>query len=388
MRVPSFTQRHGTFAETTTYTESYVSPDPSQNWTTTFSPKTWESIKSDKVKGDHKSPTPYTRRVRKVIQNKLLKTSIRRADGTRAVHERETVLRVTNMAALTLDFNTSALEENARRESNVKAILRIADAKAQLAVDLAEANKTYGMIADNARAIALALLAARRGRWGEIPGHLGMNRRDVLSGRFAANRWLEYQYGWKPLFGSLYDYQEAYKAGLRKKDFLVTGKGTGRYSASPSTEWKEGAWRRQVNGRVTTKYTARVRNPRLQKANELGVLNPAAIGWELVPFSFVVDWFVPIGDVLSAWTATAGLEFVSGYQTASCFHAYMQEQWRETDRETTLTNSQYEQHDYVVGRRVLNSFGMPLPYADTDPFGTGKGARGASALALIRQLLR
>jgi hypothetical protein len=31
------------------------------------------------------------------------------------------------------------------------------------------------------------------------------------------------------------------------------------------------------------------------------VVDPWITAWELVPFSFVADWFVNVGDVLSAW---------------------------------------------------------------------------------------
>lgn len=36
-----------------------------------------------------------------------------------------------------------------------------------------------------------------------------------------------------------------------------------------------------------------------------GLLNPLEVIWELVPFSFVADWFLPIGDYLSALDASS-----------------------------------------------------------------------------------
>lgn len=44
----------------------------------------------------------------------------------------------------------------------------------------------------------------------------------------------------------------------------------------------------------------------------LGLTNPASVAWELVPFSFVVDWFAPVGDWLNALDATLGYSFLSG----------------------------------------------------------------------------
>jgi hypothetical protein len=37
------------------------------------------------------------------------------------------------------------------------------------------------------------------------------------------------------------------------------------------------------------------------------VADPAISAWESVPFSFVADWFVNIGDVLGAWTVVRSL---------------------------------------------------------------------------------
>jgi hypothetical protein len=37
------------------------------------------------------------------------------------------------------------------------------------------------------------------------------------------------------------------------------------------------------------------------------VASPAVTLWELVPFSFVADWFLTTGDALKAWTAMAKL---------------------------------------------------------------------------------
>jgi hypothetical protein len=44
----------------------------------------------------------------------------------------------------------------------------------------------------------------------------------------------------------------------------------------------------------------------------LGLLNPAEVIWELVPFSFVADWFLPIGDYLSALDAPMRFSHVGG----------------------------------------------------------------------------
>lgn len=56
----------------------------------------------------------------------------------------------------------------------------------------------------------------------------------------------------------------------------------------------------------------RLRNAGLAKLSQLGLINPAVVFWEKRPYSFVVDWFAPVGPWLNALTAAAGYDFVTG----------------------------------------------------------------------------
>jgi hypothetical protein len=55
-----------------------------------------------------------------------------------------------------------------------------------------------------------------------------------------------------------------------------------------------------------------VNYPEMPSYTALGLTNPALLAWELVPFSFVLDWLLPIGDWLSSLDATVGLQFSDG----------------------------------------------------------------------------
>lgn len=75
----------------------------------------------------------------------------------------------------------------------------------------------------------------------------------------------------------------------------------------------------EVDGELTrgseVGLTYVVRDPLKQQLGELGLLNPLSIGWELVPLSFVLDYFMDIGGFLSALSGPIGLEFAHGYRT-------------------------------------------------------------------------
>jgi hypothetical protein len=48
-------------------------------------------------------------------------------------------------------------------------------------------------------------------------------------------------------------------------------------------------------------------NPNLHTIQQMGLTNPLVVAWELIPFSFVADWFIQVGDYLTALTALQGL---------------------------------------------------------------------------------
>jgi len=46
--------------------------------------------------------------------------------------------------------------------------------------------------------------------------------------------------------------------------------------------------------------------------SQLGLVNPAEIVWEMMPYSFIADWFVPIGPWIGSLTADIGYTFKGG----------------------------------------------------------------------------
>lgn len=49
-----------------------------------------------------------------------------------------------------------------------------------------------------------------------------------------------------------------------------------------------------------------------------GITNPAETVWELTPLSFLLDWWLPVGDYLSAMDADFGWDFKTGSRTLLC----------------------------------------------------------------------
>lgn len=193
-------------------------------------------------------------------------------------------------------------------------------------VFLAEGRKTSTMVADRALHMARMVSALRRGRVDVFFASFHPTRQKTLSERevksfnrdfgrnptgTAANWWLEHRYGWIPFMS---DVRSAVNTLLDVSDMPANREATVR--ASLRTKFSENLLNDLVFADTTENF--RLRGNFLREADErlratwrlsvnpadipgrFGLTNPAEIIWELLPFSFVADWFLPIGDYLSA----------------------------------------------------------------------------------------
>jgi hypothetical protein len=90
-----------------------------------------------------------------------------------------------------------------------------------------------------------------------------------------------------------------------------TRSGLGSYN-SPRDSWS-------IRLRYRTEVNIQFKLPEGHQIYDWTSLNPIGIAWELAPLSFVADWFVNIGDLLSLWEnyVVFANRFVRGYRTDS-----------------------------------------------------------------------
>lgn len=143
--------------------------------------------------------------------------------------------------------------------------------------------------------------------------HLGIDFRRGFLHRSVADSWLEMQYGWKPLLSDIYGASEELRDEDRRKDQIVrVARVLTRTSEDPGYSYPG----TEVQGSCLLSLKAyafyRVSDETQVWLSSLGLLNPLEIAWELTPFSFVVDWFIPVGDWLTGLTASTGMQFIDG----------------------------------------------------------------------------
>lgn len=184
--------------------------------------------------------------------------------------------------------------------------------KIQLGVACAEATKTASWLAKKVTDGLRFLKAIKTGRVHDLKEFVtpSMRIKDTLS-----NRWLEYSYALSPLVNDIFASAQIFNEGLGQGGKSFTIQSRSRYTRN--TDFKYVGALGDLNTRVKQLYICNLRaeilDEDVQARKILGLTNPSQILWELVPYSFAVDWFVPIGTWLGALNAPAGLKFKNGY---------------------------------------------------------------------------
>jgi hypothetical protein len=284
-----------------------------------------------------------------------------------------------------------------RNEAVTKALNKIADQKVDLGENLATLGQTTRLLGGSVKTLADFLQKVWRDK--HIAPYLGQSARQLFKRaergeipRDIANRYLEYVYGWKPLVQDVYGLWEL-ATKQSKPALLMHAKGSSTQQAQgPSEEHYLISFEYRIRYLANTqKSTCRCHvwamiSPDwagLRSLNQLGLLNPLSLAWELTPWSFVVDWLLPIGPVLRALSAPAGLTFVDGSLSYKQINSAPFENWYsgyDNYREYSNTvrgTATYHAEGYLRGR--YDNWPLPGLYVDPDPL---RGDRIFKAAAL------
>lgn len=199
-------------------------------------------------------------------------------------------------------------------EAQIKALAKVSDAKTNLAVMFAEKAKTSNLILDSANRIYRAMRSFRRGDLKGVAENLNISPKRLHKS------WLEAKYGWMPLLMDVKNSAEflaqqtlsrpsRFTVSQSVKDVVegsITGIGNNRMNFdAPGLESATYTSSRLKTVRV--KLWLEISNPQLSQLQQLGLTNPALVAWELVPYSFVFDWFISVGSYLQGVTALHGI---------------------------------------------------------------------------------
>lgn len=143
---------------------------------------------------------------------------------------------------------------------------------------------------------------------------------DVLRGRYRRKKlracsipasYLQYTFGVAPLVSDLYDSVESLKLRLEKPlRRRISVFKSENISGSRENLIYTDNWSSRMSQRATIYATL---DPAATSQFTIG--NPIEWAWELIPFSFVVDWMIPIGNFLGSLDALKGISDIKGTVT-------------------------------------------------------------------------
>jgi hypothetical protein len=283
---------------------------------------------------------------------------------------------------------------NVQNAAVVKALNSISQAKASLGQDLATYLQTVRMFGSKTALLVDSLKALKEGK---LAKYIYDSASDILKkgDKVAAQAYLEYVYGWKPLVEDIYGtYLVLKRYASGDEPIIIHGHGSQTQRSNSQKPIQTSTFKTLLNSDETYKGTCDLyacvdpQYAALRALNQLGLLNPAEILWDITPWSFVVDWVIPIGPVLTAFMAPIGLNFVSGTQAvrftrnySGDYHSYVNSPLPVlTDRSLSYTANN---EGYI--RSVLANWPLPMPYVNLNPL---TGDRWLKALALVIANLR
>jgi len=217
--------------------------------------------------------------------------------------------------AVSPDTNWLSFTSNDEIELLNRLATKVKDHEFNLGVSLFELKEFVPMVADRLTKLAKAVRAVKHGdfataarQFGSSVGRLKtLNRKGRKTKTSAAtplkvsdvpDMWLELQYGWLPSLNDIYEGSKAFEAlsnGPRKSTVTASVWKGSTYNASTAPGSYQAMVQQKLKRYITYEMTEELSAPR-----QMGLADPASIIWELVPWSFVLDWSLPIGDYLSA----------------------------------------------------------------------------------------
>jgi hypothetical protein len=207
---------------------------------------------------------------------------------------------------LTPSRDYSGFSSNVYNEALSKVYERLRSS-ADLSVDIGQMGQTQSMIRNAVRSVTYfrryKTEILREWYRDFLDVRNRVRRNPLYPAKSLGSKWLEFQYGWKPLAQDIYDSAVALQKALPSKMKIkeraqqVDHERISQTSASYGDGFIETSnWNDSSRCQFEVSYYPPTSG--LAFLANFTSLNPVSIAWELIPYSFVVDWFIDIGGYM------------------------------------------------------------------------------------------
>lgn len=205
------------------------------------------------------------------------------------------------------------------------ALEKLKNQSVDLSVAFAERKRTSDLLLQTAKTVAKSIDRIRSAKKGRIWDAV---KRTIPGKQEYPNEWLKAVYGWQPLISDMEGSCEAiakmelgelnpYFIRIHKREFEGANESLYRpefmavAGHSDKGLWVDESSREDA---VATFYYE-LDKPLLIPFTSLGLTNPSSTAYELLPFSFVLDWALPVGNWLNLLDADFGWRYLDGCVT-------------------------------------------------------------------------
>lgn len=177
--------------------------------------------------------------------------------------------------------------------------------------------------------------------------------RKEISFKELQDRYMEARYGLRPMY---YDARGLIKAisnepRPERQTFRATARDSDSSTFSGEVEdTQEGlvwTWSGTVKREVVVRAGVLCHLEPTSILDRFGVSDVAEAAWDIIPFSFIVDWFLDVGSLIAAWTPEKGVQELASWvvvtdttQISNVTHARLSSYWRSGSM-TNDTNGVY-----------------------------------------------
>jgi hypothetical protein len=256
-------------------------------------------------------------------------------------------------------YEIFSYELDAVREQAYSNLLEQIRGGLDLSTDLAQYKKTLATPRDVGKATKGLVAAFKQAG----------TRKLTAPMKAVGSAWLLFQYGVKPTLQTIHDgiseFRNHCKSGFRH----YTAKSTRRTPYQKVVpNWPDTAfWTANYTGksRFNAMYRVTLRNQgdTLAQAARWSSLNPASIAWELMPWSFAIDWFINVGGYLREQETSLIYRnyFDNGFVTYSYVIDSVLKSSRNVTNSSGIFTGSYDAFGYDRGMRRSVLGGLPSP---------------------------